>query len=647
MSSFFIFTSSFIGNYLVASGDAGIYGGMDKGTCLAWLICGKQIFIWNFLAPSYSKHCVTLDIPSLVEVEDVGSRSWSTRNWLVCMVKWEDNHIRPDKVVSTGLLMCHRITEAVVYWPDIHAGNVSAPVISVPADTFENVASAKTERFTKNFPEHSWTQSDVSAGSSYVNSLIASAIPGTSHDCLAVACDAGGQVQRFYCSSSRIDRGKLCQISNNKLDTKRSGDLSGTDKGSARSTIWDFAKLVSPDSLIRRFFVLTNHEIQCWETRLAREMYAYRLWSHEIVGTETDADIKKDFAGQKQIWLLDIYFGEKGKELTILVATICIDRVSGSNFTQYSLLTMRYEPESLSGRFFKKKDIQVIIPKARFEDVDFLFTMKLRVGGKPPGSAVILSGDGTATVANYWRGTTRLYQFDLPYDAGRVLDAAILPSTDDSEEGAWILLTEKAGLWAIPERAILLCGVEPPERSLSRKGSSKEGVSEEEKRSVEFGVSIPPRRVSSEAWDAGNRQRVAFTGGPPRGAYDEESEALLGRLFNDYLLTEQVDESFEKLKSCGVFDRDGETNVFCRASRSIVDTLAKHWTTTRGPEIVSLAVVSSQLIDKQQKHQKYLHFLALSKCHEEICARQSMMPKLTFILLRLTFLVIPSWFGWL
>ncbi|KAK8982385.1 hypothetical protein V6N11_037555 [Hibiscus sabdariffa] len=49
-------------------------------------------------------------------------------------------------------------------------------------------------------------------------------------------------------------------------------------------------------------------------------------------------------------------------------------------------------------------------------------------------------------------------------------------------------------------------------------------------------------------------------------------------------------------------------------SKSIVDTLAKHWTTTRGAEIVAN---QAQLMDKQQKHNKYLQFLALSKCHED------------------------------
>ncbi|WVY92258.1 hypothetical protein V8G54_037772 [Vigna mungo] len=236
------------------------------------------------------------------------------------------------------------------------------------------------------------------------------------------------------------------------------------------------------------------------------------------------------------------------------------------------------------------------MPKARVEDEDFLFSMRLRIGGNPPGSAVIISGDGTATVSHYYRNSTRLYQFDLPYDAGKVLDASILPSADDYEEG----------IWAIPEKAVILGGVEPPERSLSRKGSSNERSAQEEIRNLTFAANVAPRRASSEAWSAGDKQRTVLSGIGRRTALDEESEAL----------------SLEKLETSGSFERDGETNVFVRMSKSIVDTLAKHWTTTRGAEILAMAVVSTQLLEKQQKHEKFLHFLALSKCHEELCSKQ-------------------------
>ncbi|CAA0831101.1 Nuclear pore complex protein NUP133 [Striga hermonthica] len=86
-------------------------------------------------------------------------------------------------------------------------------------------------------------------------------------------------------------------------------------------------------------------------------------------------------------------------------------------------------------------------------------------------------------------------------------------------------------------------------------------------------------------------------------------------------LGKQVDGVLDKLKNSRAFEREGKINVFSRMSKSIVDTLAKPWTTTRGSEI-PLSVVSTQLFDKQQKHKRFLQFLALSKCHEELYHRQ-------------------------
>ncbi|KAL5581691.1 hypothetical protein UlMin_014133 [Ulmus minor] len=404
------------------------------------------------------------------------------------------------------------------------------------------------------------------------------------------------------------------------------GSDSGRSKGYPRSLVWRFSHPSLQESS-REFFLLTDHEIQCFSVELCPDMIVSKVWSNEIIGTDGDLGIKKDLAGQKRIWPLDVQVDNHGKVITILVATFCKDRVSSSSYTQYSLLTMQYKSgvsiEAANERVLEKKaPIQVIIPKARVEDEDFLFSMKLCVGGKPSGSTIILSGDGTATVSHYYRNATRLYQFDLPYDAGKVLDASVLPSTDDGEEGAWVVLTEKAGIWAIPEKAVILGGVEPPERSLSRKGSSNEGSVHEERKNLTFAGNMAPRRASSEALDAGDRQRAVMSVIARRNAQDEESESLLGQLFHDFQLSGQVEVSLEKLQKSGAFERDEETNVFARMSKSIVDTLAKHWTTTRGAEILAMAVVSSQLLDKQQKHQKFLQFLALSKCHEELCSRQ-------------------------
>ncbi|CAH2051524.1 unnamed protein product [Thlaspi arvense] len=152
-----------------------------------------------------------------------------------------------------------------------------------------------------------------------------------------------------------------------------------------------------------------------------------------------------------------------------------------------------------------------------------------------------------------------------------------------------------------------------------RRNASKQG--RDETRSTTYGVDRTARRDNSGLQDSGDKRNRKH-GVTRLVPGDEESEVLLGQLFEDFLLSGNVDGSLEKLSQSGAFDRGGETNVFARKSKSIVDTLAKHWTTTRGAEIVAMTVISSQLVEKQQKHEKFLHFLALSKCHEELCSRQ-------------------------
>ncbi|KAL6975608.1 hypothetical protein U1Q18_024400 [Sarracenia purpurea var. burkii] len=552
------------------SGDVCISGGMDKETSLAWIICGNRLFVWSYLSSSASRKCVVLDLPSGVS---------PSNSWMLFIVNWDTTHRKNDKSVkqcnSAGVVMCNQRTRALVYWPDIYSDNGRSPKTSLASND----------------------------GLSCLNSLIASAISGGSHACVALACGSNGELWQFYCSPTGIQRKQIYpDVLSSSYQGSESGLLLGT-KGYPQSLIWRFSQHYLEESN-RQFFLLTDHEIQCFVITLSSNIAVMKLWSHEIIGADGDLGIQKNLAGQKWVWPLDLQVDNQGKVITILIATFCKDRLSSSSYIE------------------KKAPIQVIIPKARVEEEDFLFSMRLRVGGMPSGSAIILSGDGTATVSHYWRNSTRLYQFDLPYDAGKVLDASVFHSLDDDEDGPWAVLTEKAGVWAIPEKAILIGGVEPPERSLSRKGSSNERSAHEDRRNLSDAVNVVPRRAGSEAWDAGDRQMAVFTGITRRAAQDEESEALLNHLFHDFLLSGQVDGSLDRLRSAGAFERDGETNVFIQVSKSIVDTLAKHWTTTRGAEIVALAVVSTQLVDKQQKHQKFLQFLALSKCHEELCSRQ-------------------------
>ncbi|KAK9132974.1 hypothetical protein Scep_012502 [Stephania cephalantha] len=599
-----------------APGEPGISGGIDKETSLSWIICGNRLSVWSYLS-SASRNCVILELPSSFSEEgDINAPSNHDNVWMVCFVNWSGKSGSAENVAkkfdSVGVVACNQKSKAVVYWPDIYS------------ESRKSVASGHPQpgRMGRN---------TNSAESVYFNSLIASPVPVSINVCVAIASSSDGTLWQFHCTPSGIHRKEISTafttLSNHNIESSKSQ----VGRGYPKSLLWRF-RLFTPEEFHREFFLLTDTEIQCFRISLSSDIIVAKLWSQEIIGTDSDLGIKKDLAGQKRIWPLDMQVDERGKELTILVATFCKDRVSSSSYTQYFLLVMQYKSglnyfsdntESIHERVLEKKaPIQVIIPKARVEDENFLFSMRLRVGGKPSGSTIILSGDGTATVSHYWRNSTRLYQFDLPWDAGKVLDTSVFPSTEDSEEGAWVVLTEKAGVWAIPEKAVLLGGVEPPERSLSRKGSSNGRAVEEEKRNLSFGGNVAPRRASSEAWDVGERQRAVSTTIARRAAQDEESEALLGRLFQDFLLSGQVNDSFGKLQNCGAFEKDDEANIFARTSKSIVDTLAKHWTTTRGAEIVAMAVVSSQLLDKQQKHQKFLQFLAFSKCHEELLSKQ-------------------------
>ncbi|KAL9144861.1 hypothetical protein ABFS82_13G003100 [Erythranthe guttata] len=609
--------------------DTSISGGMDKVTSLAWIICGNRVFVWNYLLPAASRKCIVLDLNSCIsESGDTDKSSYQTNNWLVCIVNWDTSKKTGISVAqqtnSAGIVMCNRKTRSLIFWPDIHNANRVPPVTSA---AFSEVEVIYPRQNGKSISSKQRQIGNNGAKSCFVNSLIASAIPAATNSCVAIACCSNGMLWRFLCRPSGIHCDQIEHGMSNIFYQGSDNSTLVASKGYPRSLIWHSFSHSSSDTT-RQFLLLTNHEIQCFEVIFFSEFDVSKLWSHEIVGTDGDLGIQKDLAGQKRIWPLDLDVDCDGKVITILIAIFCKDRgVTSSSYTEYSLLTMQYKSgvdiaKPIGENILEKKaPIQVIIPKARVEDEDVLFSMRLKVGGKPAGSAMILSGDGTATVSHYWRNSTRLHQFDLPYDAGKVLDASVFPSADDSEDGAWVVLTEKAGVWAIPERAVLMGGVEPPERSLSRKGSSNDGPLQDERRNFSGAGNIAPRRANSEAWDAGDRQRTSMAGVVRRSPQDEESEALLSQLFHDFLLSGKVDGALDKLRNSRAFEREGETNVFTRTSKSIVDTLAKHWTTTRGPEI-ALSVVSTQLAEKQQKHQKFLQFLALSKCHEELCSHQ-------------------------
>nr|GEV84045.1 nuclear pore complex protein NUP133 [Tanacetum cinerariifolium] len=101
-----------------------------------------------------------------------------------------------------------------------------------------------------------------------------------------------------------------------------------------------------------------------------------------IRGTDGDVGIQKGLAGQKKIWPLDMQIDNNGKVIIVLVATFCKDRATSSSYTEYSLLTMQYKSglditsESayrLHDKILERQSpIEVIIPKARVEEEDFL-----------------------------------------------------------------------------------------------------------------------------------------------------------------------------------------------------------------------------------------------------------------------------------
>ncbi|CAA6667343.1 unnamed protein product [Spirodela intermedia] len=554
-------------------------GGIDEGLSLSWIVCGNQLFIWSFLLAPSSKKCVVLDIPSLALADCENDTNLNKGHWLICFVDWSKACEGTEKVLgrslSAGVVACHQETGVVIYWPDIFSESENQPVVSLPSHVKRDGATPLYQEVieTERNKEPNQIGDDFR---SEENALT---------------------LWRFFCSSTKIYRERVSRVSSalQNNETDQSPNLVY-----ARSLVWRFQHETSGKS-DRQFFLLTDHEIQCWNVLLAGSGYVTKLWSHEIAGTDGDVGIKKDLCRQDRIWLLDMQVDNSGSKFKVLVATLCKDQVSSSSYIQYSLLTLQYT--LTNDRILEKKGpLHVLIPKGRVEDEKFLLSIRLRIGGKPPGSAVILSGKGTATVASHWRGTAQLCQFELPWDAGKVLDASVITSLENVEEGAWVVLTEKAGIWAIPEKAVLH-GI------FSQKGSPNKEDTEEEERTALDG-------------DIGDRQRALVSTITQHTAQDEEAEGLLGSLFHNFLLTGKVEGAFEKLKKNRAFEKEGAMNVFARMSRSIVDTLAKHWTTTRGADFLSSAVVSSQLLDKQQKHKRFLQFLALSKCHEELSSRQ-------------------------
>jgi nuclear pore complex protein Nup133 len=363
----------------------------------------------------------------------------------------------------------------------------------------------------------------------------------------------------------------------------------------------------------RRALLLTASGLECWDIEIDSERHVSLAWTFHLLA---DLEESKVFVGQKKVYLLDFQVDLAKEKLKLLFATYSMDKITGSSDMQYCLATYSYGINSAQ----REGGIDVILPKARVEDEEVLCSMQLRIGGKPEGSAMILSNDGTATVAYFIGGTVRLYQFELAWDVGKVVDACVLSSSEGNEEGSWLVLTEKAGVWAIPSKAIVLCGVEPPEKTLLLKHNHNEATGKEDPRHSE--------KLEKSGFVAGSEAQQI------QALHDEEAEALVGQLFQEYLSSGKVDFVVEKLQQAGAFEREGSENVFSLASKALVDTLAKHWTSSMATNMAMMAAVSSQLAEKQHRHQQFLHFLLSSKSLEELKKRQSMFLLLHVFIVR-------------
>ncbi|XP_078442225.1 nucleoporin, Nup133/Nup155-like protein isoform X2 [Wolffia australiana] len=528
---------------------AALYGGIEKDLSLTWIVCGSQIFIWNLIPSPGLKQCVVLDISN-----KENETNFNKCRLLISFVDWGKSIEEPKNILgeglSVGLVACCQETGAVIYWVDIFSDILNKPVFSIP----------RTED-----RETSQRGNNLRFESKLFNSLLACPIPNTEYECVGLSLRCDGELWRFCCSPSMIIREKISSVI----------PCFPVKTAYAKSLLWRLQHKM-PGQLQRQFFLLTDHEIQCWNVVLASGGHITELFSHELMN-----DIKKDLDEKNLVLPLDMQVDSSGKIFKVLVATLY---KGSSSYTQYSLLTLQYKPgfESSSedysltneGILEKQGTLDVLIPKGRVEDEEILLSMRLRVGERPPGSVFILSKSGTATLAKtHGKDSAKLYQFELPWDAGKVVDASTIEEVD------WVVLTEKAGIWAVPQNVVF-----------NREDSDDRVL-----------------KVANSA---------VLT------AQDEEAEALLNILFQDFVATGKVEGVLEKLKKNGAFDKNGSVNVFVRMSQSIVDTLAKHWTTNRGSDLLASAVFTSQLLEKQQKHKRFLQFLALSKCHEELCSRQ-------------------------
>lgn len=571
-----------------------------------------------------------LTIPAELCLADARGDVKQGEYWMVALVEQDADRSRlglPKTSTVASLVLLNQKTLAMAYWPLVF-GDGHSPAVVVISGTEES-GDVQSSTVANRRSSTSWSAASGNSVENHVKSMVATALPGVAGKCCAaIAGRSTGELYRFDCSPHEVTRS---QIGRSLDDTARGGiGIISLNSSPMRCLAWS-----SPTSLGRRqFLLLTAKGLECWDVELGGCRAVSLAWTHDFIvdnasnSAEKMRDsVHKEFAGQKQVWLLDLQVDARGKEFIVLVASFCKDRINNSNYMQYSLLTFFLhgvtparveELATTAPPVVKKTSMQVILPKARVEEETSLYSMRLHIGGKPAGSVMITAEDGTATVAHPgWTGSLRLYQFTVPWDVGKVLDVSVIPPLEDEDEGSWLVLTEKAGVWIIPEKVVLLGGVEPPQKNLSRRGSLIEEATTQERKKKTSG-NFALRKVSLETADDSQESQF-FKNSQAHTSQDEETDEIVWLLLQQFASSGQVDNAFEKLHKVRAFDREGNASVFARTSKSIVDTLGKHW--TRGVDSGS-SIVCSQFVEKQRQHQQYLNFLAASGCHEELQTRQ-------------------------
>lgn len=454
---------------------AGLQGGMDGRSGLSWVLQGNQLYIWNHLRSSQS--CV-LNMPQHV----LGMLS-TEETWLVSLVPhWTDEdvetHYKGCNAVS--VVMCSSKSLALLYWPDAFTNGSKPAITSMESEDTAMVSSFNDERRGSRRVSGGWTGAP---GSPVVTSIQASAT-GMLGTCVAIVSRSDGELWRFDCSAGGIFRENIVR----DVTVSEVGySIFVADTSIVRRIVWRSL----PQRASREFLLLTAQSIECWEVELTARGKVSKSWTFDI---SINKDVMSDFSGQKQVWLLDLQVDDLGKELIMLVASFSNSSTTSSTYMQYVL---HYFSFSGKGDVKRKAPPQVILPKAQVEEESFLHSMRLRTGGQPAGSVVILAQDGTATIAHVGQsGAVQLYKFEITCGAGKVLDASVVPADDG---GAWSVLTEKAGVWAIPASVVLAGRVDLSERSLSQYGSGKHEMENEDHSQYVSGEALALQRSNSEA----------------------------------------------------------------------------------------------------------------------------------------------------